>query len=101
MLNPFEQALAQADKAITDIMMSPWLIDGVIYPATYDEVPQRFEGMLQYNEEYRVNGTKRTLTLFKESGYRPRVGDRAEQGDKQFLVKAFELVDQLIILQLE
>lgn len=101
MSNLFEEALAQADKAIERIMMSPWLIEDVPYLAAYDEEPQRFDGMLQYNEEYRVNGTKRTLTLFKESGYRPRVGDRAEQGDKQFLVKAFELVDQLIILQLE
>lgn len=101
MSSPFEQALAKADKAITEIMMSPWLIEGVPYPASYDEEPQRFEGILQPNEEYRVNGTKRTLTLFKGCGYRPHVGDRVEQGNKQFIVKAFNFIDQLIVLQLE
>ncbi|WKS98741.1 phage tail protein [Gallibacterium salpingitidis] len=101
MSNLFEEALEQADKAIERIMMSPWLIEDVPYLAAYDEEPQRFDGMLQLNEEYRVNGTKRTLTIFKNSGYRPHVGDRVEQGDKQFVIKAFDFVDQLIILQLE
>ncbi|MBE2898088.1 phage tail protein [Pasteurellaceae bacterium 20609_3] len=101
MPSPFDEALAHADVVISDTMMSPWQIGGEEYPAVFDESPHLFEGIVQYHEEYRVNGTKRTLTLFKASGYRPQVGHLATQGDKQFVVKVVEYQDQLIILHLE
>lgn len=100
MSSPFEQALTQADKAIEQQIMNQWQIGEHSYPAIFDEAPQQFEGFIQ-QEQYRVNGTQRTLTLFRASGYLPRVGDIAKRAEQSFVVKAVSYQDQLIILQLE
>lgn len=60
MPSPFEQALAAADSVISQTMMSEWLINGKVYPATYDEAPRIMEGLHSY-EEQALNGTLRTL----------------------------------------
>ena len=66
-LSPFDVALAQADKVISDVMMSVYVINGKEYKAVLDETPKEMEPM---------NGIYRTLTLFKSSGYKPGKGDK-------------------------
>lgn len=100
MSSPFEQALAQADQTISQIMMSEWLINNQPYPATFDETPRIMEGF-HSSEEQALNGTLRTLTLFRSSGYKPRLDDRVTGNGKKYLVKSYHLVDGMIVLQLE
>ncbi|AHG87325.1 bacteriophage tail protein [Bibersteinia trehalosi USDA-ARS-USMARC-190] len=100
MSSPFEQAMAAADQTIQQTMMSEWLIGGKPYPATYDEAPAVFEG-LHSRDERAIHGTERTLTLFRASGYKPRLDDRVSGNGKKYLVKSYHFVDQLIVLQLE
>lgn len=100
MSSPFEQALRQAEEAIAQQIMTPWHIGEGQYPAVFDESPHPFEGFIQ-PEQYRINGTQRTLTLLASSGYRPKIGAIASQGGRQFVVKAVAYQDGLIILQLE
>ena len=101
MPNLFEQALAQADQAIAGVVMSNWEIGGVFYPAVFDETPRMMDGLITPSDELRINGTDRTLTLFRTSGYKPKINHIAQQGDKRYLVKAFRFQDGLILLQLE
>ena len=67
-LSPFDDALAQADKVISDVMMSVYVINGKEYKAVLDEEPRVMGGG---GDDYLINGTTRTLTLFKSSGYKP------------------------------
>lgn len=96
----FEQALLLADQTITQTMMSQWLINNKPYPATYDEAPHIMEG-LHSSEDQALNGTLRTLTLFRTSGYKPRLDDRVVGNGKKYLVKSYHFVDGMIVLQLE
>ncbi|AGI35711.1 TPA: phage tail protein [Mannheimia haemolytica] len=100
MSSPFEQAIAAADQTIQQTMMSEWLIGGKPYPAVYDEAPAIFNG-LHSADERAIHGTERTLTLFRASGYKPRLDDRVSGNGKKYLVKSYHFVDQLIVLQLE
>lgn len=102
MPSPFDQAMATADQTIQATMMSEWLIGGKPYPAIYDEAPAVFDGIHIRNETPKViNGTERTLTLFRTSGYKPKLDDRVSGNGKKYLVKSYHFVDQLIVLQLE
>ncbi|WGE69896.1 phage tail protein [Actinobacillus equuli subsp. haemolyticus] len=100
MCSPFEQAMEQADQVIMAMMMSEWQIQGQPYPAVYDESPKVFEG-LHFNEDTAINGTARTLTLYRSSGYKPRIGDEAVREGKVFFVKSYYYQDNLLILRLE
>lgn len=100
MSSPFEQALSAADQTIQATMMSEWLIGGKPYPATYDESPAVFDSLMS-RDERAINGTARTLTLFRTSGYKPKLDDRVSGNGKKYLVKSYHFVDQLIVLQLE
>ncbi|MWQ31038.1 phage tail protein [Glaesserella parasuis] len=97
----FEQAFAKADSVIERVMMSEWLINGKPYPATYDEAPHIMEGLHVSVDQQALNGTLRTLTLFRSSGYKPRLDHKVVQGEKKYLVKSYHYVDQTIVLQLE
>lgn len=92
----FDKALAQADAVISSVMMSAFSINGKRYQAVLDESPN----LMQY-EDNRINGTTRTLTLFKSSGYQPQMGDLIKQGRAEYIVRGFSFNDELIILQLE
>ncbi|MEG9489375.1 phage tail protein [Mannheimia indoligenes] len=100
MCSPFEQAMKQADQVIMATMMSEWLIGGKPYPATFDEAPAIFNG-LHSTDDRAIHGTERTLTLFRASGYKPRLDDRVSGNGKKYLVKSYHFVDNLIVLQLE
>jgi len=95
-LSPFDDALAQADKVISDVMMSVYVINGKKYKAVLDETPN----LMSY-EDNRVNGTTRTLTMFKSSGYSPKLGNIVKQGQAEYIVRGFSFNDELIVLQLE
>ena len=43
-LSPFDDALAQADKVISDVMMSVYVINGKEYKAVLDEEPRVMGG---------------------------------------------------------
>lgn len=92
--------MAAADQTISQTMMSEWLIGGKPYPATYDEAPAIFNG-LHSADDRAIRGTERTLTLFRASGYKPRLDDRVSSNGKKYLVKSYHFVDDLIVLQLE
>ncbi len=92
----FDKALAQADAVISSVMMSAFIIGGKRYQAVLDEAPN----LMSY-EDNRVNGTTRTLTMFKSSGYSPKLGDVVKQGRAEYIVRGFSFNDELIILQLE
>lgn len=92
--------MAAADQTIQQTMMSEWLIGGKPYPAAYDEAPAIFNG-LRGSDDRAIQGTERTLTLFRHSGYKPRLDDRVAGNGKKYLVKSYHYVDQLIVLQLE
>lgn len=100
MSSPFEAAIAQVDKVIADVMMSKWQIGGEEYLAVLDESPRLMEALIT-RDDPRVNGTERTLTLFKSSGYKPKLNHIAEQGSKRYMVKSFGFQDDLIVLQVE
>ena len=76
--------------------MSAFTINGKRYQAVLDESPN----LMQY-EDNRINGTTPTLTLFKSSGYQPKMGDLIKQGRAEYIVRGFNFNDELIILQLE
>ena len=92
----FDKALAQADAVISSVMMSAFIIGGKRYQAVLDEAPN----LMSY-EDNRVNGTTRTLTMFKSSGYSPKLGDIVKQGRAEYIVRGFSFSDELIVLQLE
>lgn len=92
----FDKALAQADAVISSVMMSAFIIGGKRYQAVLDEAPN----LMSY-EDNRVNGTTRTLTMFKSSGYSPKLGDIVKQGRVEYIVRGFSFSDELIVLQLE
>lgn len=92
----FDKALAQADAVISSVMMSAFIIGGKRYQAVLDETPN----LMSY-EDNRVNGTTRTLTMFKSSGYSPKLGDVVKQGRVEYIVRGFSFSDELIVLQLE
>lgn len=92
----FDKALAQADAVISSVMMSAFIIGGKRYQAVLDEAPN-----LMGYEDNRVNGTTRTLTMFKSSGYSPKLGDIVKQGRVEYIVRGFSFSDELIVLQLE
>lgn len=96
----FEQALVSADSVIEATMMSEWLINNKPYPATYDEAPHMMSG-LHSSEEQALNGTLRTLTLFRSSGYKPRLDDKVVGQGKKYLVKSYHFIDGMVVLQLE
>lgn len=92
----FDKALAQADAVISSVMMSAFIIGGKRYQAVLDEAPN----LMSY-EDNRVNGTTRTLTMFKSSDYLPKLGDIVKQGRAEYIVRGFSFSDELIVLQLE
>ena len=89
----FDKALAQADAVISSVMMSAFIIGGKRYQAVLDEAPN----LMSY-EDNRVNGTTRTLTMFKSSGYSPKLGDVVKQGRAEYIVRGFSFSDELIVL---
>lgn len=91
-LSPFDNALAQADKVITDVMMSVYVINGKKYKAVLDETPKEMEPM---------NGVYRTLTMFKFSGYKPKKGDKTTINGVDYVVTGFTFNSGTIMLQLE
>ncbi|MDG6894528.1 phage tail protein [Volucribacter amazonae] len=95
MLSPFEQALAKAEQDIQQLMMNEWLIQNQPYPALLDESPNVM------GDDPIINGTCRTLTLFKSSGYQPKLGHQVSRGQQHYVVRGFSFSDELIILQLE
>ncbi|WP_257824180.1 hypothetical protein [Aggregatibacter actinomycetemcomitans] len=88
----FDDALAEADSVITDVMMSVYVINGKKYKAVLDEIPKDMEPM---------SGIYRTLTLFKSSGYKPRKNDRVTIKGVDYVVTGFTLNSGTIMLQLE
>ena len=98
-LSPFDDALAQADKVISDVMMSVYVINGKKYKAVLDESPKLMSG--NHTDDYLINGTTRTLTLFKASGYKPKLGDIITSSTEEYVVRGFSFEDKKIVLQLE
>lgn len=98
-LSPFDDALAQADKVISDVMMSVYVINGKKYKAVLDESPKLMSG--NYTDDYLINGTTRILTLFKASGYKPKLGDIITSSTEEYVVRGFSFEDKKIVLQLE
>lgn len=99
-LSPFDDALAQADNVISDVMMSVYVINGKKYKAVLDESPKLMSGNY-YTDDYLINGTTRTLTLFKASGYKPKLGDIIISSTEEYVVRGFSFEDKKIVLQLE
>ena len=52
-------------------------------------------------DDYLINGTTRTLTLFKSSGYKPKLGDVIAASNAKYVVRGFSFEDGKIVLQLE
>lgn len=98
-LSPFDAAIAQADKVISDVMMSVYVINGKKYKAVLDETPKVMSG--NYGDDYLINGTTRTLTLFRSSGYKPKLGDVITTKISEYVVRGFSFEDGKIVLQLE
>lgn len=98
-LSPFDVAIAQADKVISDVMMSVYVINGKKYKAVLDETPKVMGG--NYSDDYLINGTTRTLTLFRSSGYKPKLGDVITASNAKYVVRGFSFEDGKIVLQLE
>ena len=97
-LSPFDVAIAQADKVISDVMMSVYVINGKKYKAVLDEEPRV---MGSGGDDYLINGTTRTLALFKSSGYKPKLGDVITAYNAKYVVRGFSFEDGKIVLQLE
>ena len=98
-LSPFDVAISQADKVISDVMMSVYVINGKKYKAVLDETPKVMSG--NYSDDYLINGTTRTLTLFRSSGYKPKLGDVITASNAKYVVRGFSFEDGKIVLQLE
>lgn len=102
MRSPFDESLEQADDTILSTMMSDFEINGAIYPAVYDEENRTMEGILSANElSTAAQSTARRLTLFRKSGYKPRVGDEVSKNGKTYFVKSYYYEDGLLILRIE
>ena len=99
MSSPFDNALTRADNVITDVMMSVYVINGKKYKAVLDETPKVMGG--NYSDDYLINGTTRTLTLFLASGYKPKLGDVITTKTGEYVVRGFSFDDGKIVLQLE
>lgn len=99
MSSPFDNALTRADNVITDVMMSVYVINGKKYKAVLDETPKVMGG--NYSDDYLINGTTRTLTLFRSSGYKPKLGDVITIKTSEYVVRGFSFEDGKIVLQLE
>ena len=97
-LSPFDVAISQADKVISDVMMSVYVINGKKYKAVLDEEPRVMGGG---GDDYLINGTTRTLSLFKSSGYKPKLGDVITASNAKYVVRGFSFEDGKIVLQLE
>ena len=97
-LSPFDVAITQADKVISDVMMSVYVINGKKYKAVLDEEPRVMGGG---GDDYLINGTTRTLALFKSSGYKPKLGDVITASNAKYVVRGFSFEDGKIVLQLE
>ncbi|MDE8035738.1 phage tail protein [Actinobacillus equuli subsp. equuli] len=95
MSNPFEQALLKADDIIAHTIMQAITINGADYRAVFDEAPRIMD------QVQAMEGTERTVTLYRTSGYLPRKGDRVSLNGREYRVTAFRFIDQLIVLQLE
>lgn len=95
----FDDALQKIDSVIGRTMMNEWFINGKPFNAVYDEAARVFEGL--HTEDTLMNGTARTLTLFKASGYKPRINDQVERNGKVFFVKSYYYEDDLLIVRLE
>ncbi|AVI99059.1 ATP-binding sugar transporter from pro-phage family protein [Haemophilus influenzae] len=80
-------------------MMSVYVINGKKYKAVLDESPKLMSG--NYTDDYLINGTTRTLTLFKASGYKPKLGDIIISSTEEYVVRGFSFEDGKIVLQLE
>ncbi len=52
-------------------------------------------------DDYLINGTTRTLALFKSSGYKPKLGDVITAPNAKYVVRGFSFEDGKIVLQLE
>lgn len=52
-------------------------------------------------DDYLINGTTRTLALFKSSGYKPKLGDVITASNAKYVVRGFSFEDGKIVLQLE
>lgn len=92
----FDNVFMRAEQTITHTMMNEWLIQNQPYQAVLDEDPN-----LMSEADYRINGTVRTLTLFKSTGYKPKLGHKVNRGKESYLVRGFSFVDNTIVLQLE
>ena len=79
-------------------MMSVYVINGKEYKAVLDEEPRVMGGG---GDDYLINGTTRTLTLFKSSGYKPKLGDVITASNAKYVVRGFSFEDGKIVLQLE
>ena len=99
MSSPFDNALTRADNVISDVMMSVYVINGKKYKAVLDETPKVMSG--NYSDDYLINGTTRTLTLFRASGYKPKLGDVITTKTSEYVVRGFSFEDGKIVLQLE
>ena len=99
MSSPFDNALTRADNVITDVMMSVYVINGKKYKAALDETPKVMGG--NYSDDYLINGTTRTLILFRASGYKPKLGDVITTKTGEYVVRGFSFEDGKIVLQLE
>ena len=99
MSSPFDNALTRADTVITDVMMSVYVINGKKYKAVRDETPKVMGG--NYSDDYLINGTTRTLTLFRSSGYKPKLGDVITIKTSEYVVRGFSFEDGKSVLQLE
>lgn len=96
-LSPFDVAIAQADKVISDVMMSVYVINGKKYKAVLDEEPRVMGG----GDDYLINGTTRTLALFKSSGYKLKPRTTYLALDAVITSPSFGFEDGKIVLQLE
>lgn len=100
MPSPFDLALAQADSVIARTIMSEYMINGKPYQAVYDEVPREFD-QVGSNSNWALNGSYRTLTLFKTRGYKPKRGDVVMIEGKRYGVTGFGYHDGYLVLQVE
>ncbi|MGF7433130.1 hypothetical protein [Pasteurella bettyae] len=100
MSSPFDLALAQADATIEQTIMTGYVINGTTYQAVYDEIPREIDPT-GYSGSLALNGSYRTLTLFKTQGYKPKRGDVVEINSKRYAITGFGYRDGYLILQVE
>ena len=100
MPSPFDVALTQADATIQQVIMSEYKINGKPYQAVYDEIPREIDPT-GYSGSLALNGSYRTLTLFKTQGYKPRREDVVMIDGKRYGVTGFGYRDGYLVLQVE